>query len=248
MRAPLAILLLSLALVAAGVSGAAAAGLPPDLPRDSWVPNDAVDSVAQSGDQVFIGGDFSAVDGEPRQRVARIRPDKSVDPDFAPGVDGQVNALALAGPTLYGELTPIMSAGIGSGQVPVQASLTGLAKNTRYHFRLVATSSSGTTASASTFTTPSSVPGEVGPVSAPSVPSPGAPLLPALGRVRRPRPRRLGPLLRGARLPQSAGRSCFARRSVEGDCAAWRRRACAAREDTSDSCRARQGRRMASRP
>lgn len=134
----------------APASGALAAGLPPELPRDSWVPNDTVTAVAQSGDQVFIGGafsrlspptgsgiafatgsgardtgypeigggpvyavepdgvggwyiggDFSVVGGQPRQRLARIRPDKTVDPSFNPGVAGQVNALALSGSTLH---------------------------------------------------------------------------------------------------------------------------------------------------
>ncbi len=143
----LAVLALALLVPSAGLS---AAGLPPELPRDSWVPNDTVSAVAQSGDQVFlggafsrlspptgsgiafatgsgardtgypevgggpvyavepdgvggwyIGGDFSVVGGQPRQRLARILPDKSVDPSFNPGANGQVNALALSGSVLH---------------------------------------------------------------------------------------------------------------------------------------------------
>ena len=54
----------------------------------------------------------------------------------------------------YGASTPSHSAGSGTGTTSVSASLSGLAPGTTYHFRLVASNSSGTTAGADqTFTT-----------------------------------------------------------------------------------------------
>ncbi len=51
----------------------------------------------------------------------------------------------LWGPTTaYGAQTPDVEVGAGFSGVPVNATLTGLAPNTRYHFRAVATNSLGT--------------------------------------------------------------------------------------------------------
>ena len=47
--------------------------------------------------------------------------------------------------TSYGSRTAARSAGSGTGAVNVASSLTGLRRNTTYHFRLVATNASGTT-------------------------------------------------------------------------------------------------------
>jgi hypothetical protein len=47
--------------------------------------------------------------------------------------------------TSYGSRTAARSAGSGTGAVSVASSLTGLRRNTTYHFRLVATNASGTT-------------------------------------------------------------------------------------------------------
>ena len=44
----------------------------------------------------------------------------------------------------YGSATPATSAGSGRAAVGVQAQLTGLARHTTYHFRLVATNGQGT--------------------------------------------------------------------------------------------------------
>jgi hypothetical protein len=44
----------------------------------------------------------------------------------------------------YGQSTPNQQVGAGTTPVPVAASISGLKSNTRYHFRLVATSSAGT--------------------------------------------------------------------------------------------------------
>jgi hypothetical protein len=47
--------------------------------------------------------------------------------------------------TRYGKTTPAQSIGQGTSPVPVAASVSGLKSGTRYHFRVVATSSAGTT-------------------------------------------------------------------------------------------------------
>ncbi len=47
--------------------------------------------------------------------------------------------------TKYGKATTAQNAGQGTSAVPVAAGLTGLKSSTRYHFRVVATSSAGTT-------------------------------------------------------------------------------------------------------
>jgi uncharacterized delta-60 repeat protein len=48
-------------------------------------------------EQLFVAGEFSAVHGVQRMRVARLLPDGEVDPDFDPGSgpDGRVTALAV---------------------------------------------------------------------------------------------------------------------------------------------------------
>jgi hypothetical protein len=48
----------------------------------------------------YIGGTFTSLGGEPRQKIGHILADGSVDPNFNPGVPGQnsaVNALAVSG-------------------------------------------------------------------------------------------------------------------------------------------------------
>jgi len=48
----------------------------------------------------YIGGTFTSIGGEPRQKIGHILADGSVDPKFNPGVPGQnsaVNALAVSG-------------------------------------------------------------------------------------------------------------------------------------------------------
>ena len=51
-------------------------------------------AVAQVGDRTIIGGDFTTVGGLPRQHVAAIRADGTVDPSWNPGADGIVYAVA----------------------------------------------------------------------------------------------------------------------------------------------------------
>lgn len=62
--------------------------------------NGSVNALAvQSDGKVIIGGNFSAVNGVPRQNVARLNTDGTLDTAFLPetanGVNGQVNAIAV---------------------------------------------------------------------------------------------------------------------------------------------------------
>jgi hypothetical protein len=52
--------------------------------------------------------------------------------------------------TKYGKSTPTQAIGQGTSPVPVATAIAGLKSNTRYHFRVVATSSAGTTRGADT--------------------------------------------------------------------------------------------------
>src|SRR4051812_33983834 len=49
----------------------------------------------------FIGGDFTIVGGVSRNRLAHIRADHSVDPDWNPGAKSSVRAPALSGGSLF---------------------------------------------------------------------------------------------------------------------------------------------------
>ena len=49
----------------------------------------------------YIGGSFTSVGGLPRNGVAHILANKTVDPSFNPNVVGQVYSMVLSGSTLY---------------------------------------------------------------------------------------------------------------------------------------------------
>lgn len=57
--------------------------------------------VADGSGGWYIGGDFKYVGGAPRQRLAHVRSDGSVDPAFSPSINGTVYALAISGNALY---------------------------------------------------------------------------------------------------------------------------------------------------
>lgn len=62
---------------------------------------------------VVIGGSFDYIDGEPRNNLARIRADGSLDPDWVPKVPGTVTALAVdaAGTVFAGGTLPLTGTG-----------------------------------------------------------------------------------------------------------------------------------------
>ena len=53
-------------------------------------------AITQVGGTTYIGGSFKSVSGVPRQNVAAIRADGSVDPSWNPSTDGVVYALAAS--------------------------------------------------------------------------------------------------------------------------------------------------------
>ena len=62
-----------------------------DEPRqvdDGWV-------VVQPDGKIVIAGDFTSVNGAPRNRLARLNANGSVDAGFNPVFNGPVNALAI---------------------------------------------------------------------------------------------------------------------------------------------------------
>lgn len=80
---------------------------PIDLATGALVPgfpvtNGAVYAVEPDGEGGwFIGGDFTTVGGVPRNRIARVRSDFTVDPTWDPDAENQVLGLLLVGKTLY---------------------------------------------------------------------------------------------------------------------------------------------------
>ena len=64
-----------------------------------------VNAIARQPDgNLVVGGEFSMVDGVPRRNLARLRPDGSLDPAWAPPVDATVEVVAVdsAGRTYIG--------------------------------------------------------------------------------------------------------------------------------------------------
>ncbi len=58
--------------------------------------NGAIFGMAVQADgKILVGGDFTALGGQNRSRIARLNPDGSLDFSFNPGTDGSVDSLAL---------------------------------------------------------------------------------------------------------------------------------------------------------
>jgi len=58
--------------------------------------------VSADGTQLYVGGEFDRIGGQPAAKLARIDvATGKVDPTFRPGIDGRVRALALHGNRLY---------------------------------------------------------------------------------------------------------------------------------------------------
>lgn len=78
------------------LSAPSAFASPSDMPEPTPKVNGTVYAIAHVGDLTVIGGSFTAVGGKPRQNVAAIRADGTLDPDFNPTVNGTVRALAAS--------------------------------------------------------------------------------------------------------------------------------------------------------
>ncbi|WP_109472780.1 delta-60 repeat domain-containing protein [Ornithinimicrobium cavernae] len=87
----LAAILMAVGLIVSGVAPASAS-VSQTHTRTAQTNGD-VYAVAQVGTLTVIGGAFTTVDGQPRQHIAALRPDGSLDPTFNPGANGFVRAL-----------------------------------------------------------------------------------------------------------------------------------------------------------
>lgn len=98
-RQPCKILLAMAAMfLVAGLSVGANAHAQQPLPQPSLnlVASGTVLAIARQADGgTIIGGLFTSVDGQPRQNIARRKPDGSLDPDWKPSFDNRVTGLAI---------------------------------------------------------------------------------------------------------------------------------------------------------
>jgi hypothetical protein len=69
----------------------------------AWAPtvNGAVTAIAVSGDRVFLGGDFTEVDGQPRRHLAAVRTDTGAVTGFDHSLGSAPCQLAAGGGQLY---------------------------------------------------------------------------------------------------------------------------------------------------
>ncbi len=75
----------------------------PDGSVAAWTPHPdgMVTALAMAGDIVYVGGQFTTIDGQPRARLAAIDASSGHVTAWNPGADGQVLALASAGGVIY---------------------------------------------------------------------------------------------------------------------------------------------------
>ncbi|MGC4234076.1 MAG: delta-60 repeat domain-containing protein [Niabella sp.] len=67
----------------------------------TWAPNGTVHTIIPDGaGGIYIGGEFTAVGGQSRVRIARINADGSLHPFFAT-VDGTIRSMSISGGKLY---------------------------------------------------------------------------------------------------------------------------------------------------
>ncbi len=61
-----------------------------------------IKTIARTWDeQLIVGGRFDAVNGVPRQNIARLRLDGTLDTNWNPNADGEINALAIYDTNIY---------------------------------------------------------------------------------------------------------------------------------------------------
>ena len=119
-------------------------------PQAGWPSVDGGFVLASVGDGSggwYIGGTFTSVGGLPHQHIAHLRPDRSVDPDWAASVNGfSVDALARQGGVVYaGGLFSDVNGGTTRTNFAAfdetTGAVTGLVMNTDGMVRALATSS-----------------------------------------------------------------------------------------------------------
>ena len=135
-----------------------------------------VDALAASGSTVYAGGSFTTIGSLPQQGIAKFG--QATSPKAAATtatsvtatgatLNGTVNAngsntsyhFQWGTSTSYQHATASTPAGWGTTAFPFSHALTGLAPETTYHFRVVATNDAGNSSGADhTFTTASAVP------------------------------------------------------------------------------------------
>src|SRR5436190_2256283 len=77
----------------------AATAWPGSIPTAAWIPalNDiAVTLALQPDGKILVGGEFWSVNGTPRNRIARLNDDGSLDPTFNPGAGPDYGVTAIA--------------------------------------------------------------------------------------------------------------------------------------------------------
>ncbi|HJT98843.1 MAG TPA: delta-60 repeat domain-containing protein, partial [Rhodanobacteraceae bacterium] len=86
----------ALALLPASFAAAVHAQAPLPQPNLALLDNGPVTAFARQPDGgTIIAGQFTSVDGLPRNGLARVRPDGAIDPDWNPAPDAAVDALAV---------------------------------------------------------------------------------------------------------------------------------------------------------
>jgi hypothetical protein len=88
---------------AAGLSLFVPSGIlyPQAVVNDLSVTNGTVYAIAYSGSTIYIGGDFTTVGGETRNRIAAIDASTGAVTSWNPGADDAVTTLAVSGSTVY---------------------------------------------------------------------------------------------------------------------------------------------------
>lgn len=94
--------------------------------------NGMVRAIATQDDgKIVIGGHFTTINGVPRNGLARLNEDGTLDESWAPAVDGLVHGIAVSGSTVYvaGEFTHVDSGGLHTTRNRIAAidATTGLA-------------------------------------------------------------------------------------------------------------------------
>ena len=82
-------------------------------------------SAAPDGSRIYVGGDFTQVDGQTRNRVAALTPAGALIPTWRPSVSSQVRAIAATNDTVYlgGSITAV--GGVSRTRLAAVSAATG---------------------------------------------------------------------------------------------------------------------------